>query len=735
MKYLLSIIYVYYNTPIEIKQSIKSLESAMGKINHEVIIVDNLSSISIPKEISKLPNVKIIKNNKNYGYGNGLNIGVSHSKGKYLLLTNTDTIFLKNSIMNLLSKIEKDPKIGIIGPQLINSEGKTAQSISGMPYLLQSIFAFSLLGKIWPGNYIRKSYHNLNLDRNKEHNVDVVSGACMMIKKSIFDSVNGFDKNFFMYFEEADFCFRVKKNGYKILYYPQAKVVHLIGKSNQDKKWIEEKFEQSRFIFLKKYHGLVPALLGESILRFLKPVNVAMFSILTLFVFLNIYKLAEGMSFIGDQGWFYLSARDMVINGRIPLVGIASSHPWLHQGPLWTYMLASFFWIFGFNPLNGAYLSICLGTISVILMYFVGSEMFSKRIGLISALLYATSPLVITFSRTPYHTDPIPLFTLLYIYSLCKWIKGNSTYFPLSIFLLAVLYNLELATSVLLFVLLAVFFFGLWKKKDWIKIIFNKKIIIYSLLAFLIPMFPVLIYDFNHNFPQTVGFIAWIGYRILRLFGFPSVHGDDQSTQSNSMVSFAFYYYQYLIFAANWLITLVIFIFSFVMLGINIIEIARKKSHNVGQILFVVWLLISLIGYFVNQTSSEAYIPIFFPAMIFLVATLFDRIMKIHFFIIPIAILIIFIAFMNSYYIYLLESSTYKSGLLNRLSIAREIISSSHGNKYNLFGIGPGSKFESFTMNYEYLTWWLGHSPSKSPQKLKFIIEENSKGIDLINNE
>ena len=97
--------------------------------------------------------------------------------------------------------------------------------------------------------------------------IPVICGACMLISKSLFEAINGFDEQFFLYFEESDLCCRVKQTGKKVLYFPKAKVVHLIGKSSQDKKFIRKEFERSRFKFFKKYHNLAFASLGELFIR------------------------------------------------------------------------------------------------------------------------------------------------------------------------------------------------------------------------------------------------------------------------------------------------------------------------------------------------------------------------------------------------------------------------------------------------------------------------------------
>ena len=555
MKPMLSIVYVYYNTPDEIRKSIKSLERTLQAISYEIIIVDNASVKSLHPNIYQLSNINIIRNKKNYGYGKGLNCGSRAAQGKYLLLVNPDVEFTENSIKYLLDKLESNSKIGIIGPQLMDGEGKILQSISGMPYLPEALFIFSFISKIWPNNPFSSKYNNIDLDRNREQNVDVVGGACLMISRKLFIKAGGLDEDFFMYFEEADFCFRVKKMGYKVLYLPKAKVVHLIGRSTQDKEWIEKTFEQSRFIFFKKYHGLVLAVLAELVLRFIKPINLLLMLALALSIFLNFYRISERMIFIGDQGWFYISARDMILTGKIPLVGITSSHTWLHQGPLWTYLLAFVLWAFNYNPLSGAYFTAFLNIFTVFLVYKLGKKMFSKRVGLIAALLYATSPLVIVNSHMPYHTSPIPLLVLGLIYSIYRWVKGNAYFLPLTIFILALLYNFELATQVIWVTILIIFILGFIKKKKWAINILNKEIWFLTISLFILPMLPIIIYDVNHNFAQTLKFFAWIPYRAISQLA-------ESQESLVSMINFFLINYQQLIFASNYIVSFLILLLS-----------------------------------------------------------------------------------------------------------------------------------------------------------------------------
>lgn len=126
--------------------------------------------------------------------------------------------------------------------------------------------------------------------------------------------------------------------------------------------------------------------------------------VLVIGAFLRLYKLGELMPFIGDQGWFYLSARDMLLTGHVPLVGITSSHTWLHQGPLYTYVLAVIFFFAHFHPLAPGYFFTLLDTCTIYVVYRFTKTFFSQTEALFTAFFYATSSLILLNSRMPYHT-------------------------------------------------------------------------------------------------------------------------------------------------------------------------------------------------------------------------------------------------------------------------------------------------------------------------------------------
>lgn len=451
-------------------------------------------------------------------------------------------------------------------------------------------------------------------------------------------------------------------------------------------------------------------------------------SILCLAAFLRLYQLPETMMFIGDQAWFYLSAKDMLLQGNIPLVGIASSHPWLHQGAFWTYILVPIFAVFQFNPLSPGYFVAGLGLITTYLMYSLGSKMFSRRVGLLAAVLYATSPLIVFLDRMPYHTSPIALLTLVFVYSMYKWILGNVYYFVASIFLLATLYNFQISTTPLLAVLMVFVVYGFWKKQKYFTHLLNKKILLVSFLAWFVPMLPMLLYDISHGFPQTVKFIIWAGYKVALLFGFPNIHGDRVFAEVVPFWSFTITEFQRMIFLPNSVIAIGILILSIGYLAYSVYISFKKRKYLHAHSLLLLACMIPLLSYFVIKTPSNAYFPMFFPTSMLAIAITIDALLaKNRYKILGYAILFMLIC-LNSYTFvksnFLMGENGYGLTFHERLDTSKEIVKKTSGMRYNIVGKGPGSQFESFTMNYAYLTWWLGYGSSDKPEKLKIFIEE-----------
>jgi GT2 family glycosyltransferase len=722
MKPTISIIIVYYKVKELLLECVDSIYNSKPKTSFEIIVVDNDEIKTVERKLlKKFPKVKYIKSPKNIGFGAGNNLGARNASGEYLFFLNPDTLVFKNAIDVLYNFLKKDKQTAIVAPLLLDKDNVPFK-LQGARELtfLRAIFSLSFLNKL-PFNKISSKYYLKEWNKKNKKEVDVVPGTAFMIRRNIFEKIGGFDERFFLYFEEFDLCNRVKKIGYRVFIEPKAKIFHKWGASTKYSTNINEIFAKSRYLYFKKHYGILKALFVEAFLKINKN-SLFIFLILLLAIFLRIFNLSQGMVFIGDQGWFYLSARDLLEYGKIPLVGITSSHTWLHQGPLWTYLLSISLFIFKFDPIAGAFVSIMFGLFSTFLIYKIAEVLFSRKVGLISSLLYACSPLIVFSDRTPYHTSPIPFFVLVYYYALSKWISNDKKYFLISIIFIVFLYNFELATFSLFFPFLFLIAYGLYRKRKWVLNVFNKRYIFFSILSFAIPMAPILIYDIFNGFKQTIIFFAWTLYKPLNI-----LYSSNSIFSFGNVLSFLSSGISSIIFSYSELISLFLFIFSLIF----IIYRLNKNKNKIENPYFVLFLLIffSFTSILINKTPSDAYLPMTFPLIVMSIALTIDYLTNFNKLKYIFYLLFFAQVFFNSYTSYMQDQRNYYKVLEDNTN---KILFATKGKKYNLIGQGPGSQFQSFTMNYQYLLWLKNSFPSTKNEDLKVIIKSSGNEVDII---
>lgn len=730
----ISIIIVNYHVKIELFECISSIYSSRAKSVFEIIVVDNDEKKTIQTELKKKFPKVIYFPNKNKGYGQGNNAGAGIAKGEYLFILNPDTRLLNNAIDPLTSYLKKNKDTAIVAPLLHESDGKPYNQQGSLAFTpMNVIWSFSFLSKFFPNNKIKKEFWLETWDKKKNKEVQVVPGTALVIKQKLFQKITGFDENFFLYYEEVDLCKRVSSIGLKIKIIPVAKIYHAWGKSTQ-KSNINTKriFEASRKYYFRKHYGLLNTLIVEFLLRLNKN-KIFLGVILAFALYITTYQIHELMPFIGDQGWYLLSARDTLITGEIPLIGIPSSHPWLHQGAYWTYILIPLLAIFNYDPLSATYFSTVLHLITIVVLYMFCSKFFSERIGLFTAFLYATSPLIIHHARMPYHTSPIPFLTVLFFYAINLWIKGKTVYFPIAIFLLAILYNFEIATLLLTIVLLIILIFGFLKKTKWFREIFTKKILLLALFGFVLPMSPMLIYDFYHGFPQTIMVIVWVGYKILLSFGFQPINAGSSETNYTAVVQFIAESYKRLVYLPSNLVAFTLGVFSFGFFFRELFIQTRTKLFKVEFVLLGLFLFVCTIGIIATKTTSEAYLPVLFPLLILSLALFFDKLIQLKPRLLLVIIVILVLMTIGNISSMIKENFFITRGAQysDMLSVADKIVTEAAGKNFQLVGTGIGSEHESFLMKYEYLVWIKGRTPSENEQSLRFIIEETSRGVVL----
>lgn len=244
-----SILIVNYNSFKLILQCIESIYQLTKGISYEIIVVDNNAPERDIDAINEsYSDIIYLRNLENHGFGSGNNFGAKYAKGKYLFFLNPDTILLNNAIYQFYDYCEKNRGIGIVGGNLYDSNLQPAFSCwSFLPGLLAEIDYLMLhkVGKLFRcvGDF---NYSSLPKE------VGYISGADLFISKAIFDKVQGFDEDFFMYYEETELTSRVKKLGYKVMSLPYAKIIHLEGQSESSSEKVTARMRESEKLYYIK---------------------------------------------------------------------------------------------------------------------------------------------------------------------------------------------------------------------------------------------------------------------------------------------------------------------------------------------------------------------------------------------------------------------------------------------------------------------------------------------------
>jgi GT2 family glycosyltransferase len=228
----LSIIIVNYNTRELLEQVLQSIRDNACARQYEVIVVDNHSTDgSVAMLHERFPAVGRIENDYNAGFSKANNQGAAIAAGEYLLFLNSDTVLQEHALDVLLSMLEDHHEVAMAGAKLLNEDGSLQRSCGIFPNLETEFYLRSFLSRLFPENNLFSKYKLAPERYQAQMPVDWLSGACLMIRKSIFDQVQGFDENFYMFYEDVDLCYRIRNLGYAIMYLPDALCMHRHGGS------------------------------------------------------------------------------------------------------------------------------------------------------------------------------------------------------------------------------------------------------------------------------------------------------------------------------------------------------------------------------------------------------------------------------------------------------------------------------------------------------------------------
>jgi GT2 family glycosyltransferase len=251
---LLSVVIVSYNTREMTLDCLRALFDGLQGLEAEVWVVDNASKDNSVEAIrAAFPSVQIIENPRNAGFGAANNLALARARGKYLLLLNSDAFPKPGALPALARYLEEHPEVGVVGPRLLNADGSLQVSCWKFPSPLRAWFEALGLAAAFPDHPIFGDYFRWAHD--SERRVDFVIGACLALRREVYEQVGGFDEDFFLYSEETDWQKRIAGAGWPIVFLPSAEVTHLGGASGTEKPGLNRHFYEGLDRYTAKHFG------------------------------------------------------------------------------------------------------------------------------------------------------------------------------------------------------------------------------------------------------------------------------------------------------------------------------------------------------------------------------------------------------------------------------------------------------------------------------------------------
>ena len=252
----LSIIVVNWNTRELLRQCLRSIHATIGTsaIEFEILVVDNASvDGSADMVASEFPDAHLINNTTNVGFAKANNQAVRVARGKCVLLLNSDAVLLPGAVSAMLRVFEQQPEVAIVGAQLLNPDGTFQGSFADFPSLTGELLLATRLARF----VYSAAYPNYPAEQSQApRSVDWVSGACLMARAAAIADVGPLDEDYFMYTEETDWCYRMRRAGWLVFYEPGAKVIHF---GSQSSKRVPERrrsmIYQTKWLFMRKHRG------------------------------------------------------------------------------------------------------------------------------------------------------------------------------------------------------------------------------------------------------------------------------------------------------------------------------------------------------------------------------------------------------------------------------------------------------------------------------------------------
>lgn len=251
-----SIITVSWNVCSLLRDCLLSVDRSRAAINLEMIVVDSGSTDGSPEMVAKeFPWVTLITRKENLGFPKGNNLGIKEARGRFILLLNPDTVVLEDALYQMVAYMDQNIAVGGLGAQLLNPDGTIQSSRRRFPTIWTAVFESTWLQGFAPAA-VNRAYFVQDLPIDEITDVDWVTGACLMVPRRVIDHVGLLDEAYFMYSEELDWCRRIKEAGWRVVYFPPAKIIHYIGKSSEQAVTARHiNFQRAKLRYFRKYYG------------------------------------------------------------------------------------------------------------------------------------------------------------------------------------------------------------------------------------------------------------------------------------------------------------------------------------------------------------------------------------------------------------------------------------------------------------------------------------------------
>ena len=258
----LTVIILNWNTRDDLRVCLGSIFEQEFRHSVEVIVADNASEDDSREMVRReFPKARLVVHPENLGFCAGNNRAIPPNPGRYVLFLNADTRVTPCALDTLIEFADSTPDAGIIGPKLLNADGSLQYSCRRFPNLAAGFFRNTPLGRLFPKNRFTQDYLMSDWDHASVRDVDWVSGAALLVRRETLEQIGGFDEGFYMYCEDVDLCYRAHEAGWRVVYFPDSVIYHIIGRSSdQVPTRATYYFHTSMYRFYKKHYARATSL-------------------------------------------------------------------------------------------------------------------------------------------------------------------------------------------------------------------------------------------------------------------------------------------------------------------------------------------------------------------------------------------------------------------------------------------------------------------------------------------